>query len=434
MQEENKTCPYCGETIKAVAKKCRYCGEWLQDQSDVTQAQTTANEPHYTPIAPQTTENEAIIHEQKPQPLPSNIQALDNEVNPDVRNVQSPVVETVQNFTPPSFSEDEKQNNETVECDPEPQSYTETFLIEPFVKRYADFKGYTSRTSFWWSYLFLCIASFAISGLGLFLCSFGGGGIIAGCVLAALFSLYIFVPSLALTIRRLRDSDSSPWNIIWPLIPFIGTIILIIKLIAQSRHEYPVSHIKFKLIDILLVAAGIGFPIAGGVTFAHSLTKGTDSDYYHSHEDYYSDNSYSSEETYRTERENDYSDNYYAEEEEVLDYAPQDGIEVDFTGKIGDYPIEMKLYFEDVDENEYSIVEGMYRYTKTGSGAYIPLRGEKKNGRMKIYEFNDSGEPMGYFNGEITFYLGRISTVEYSGSFVTSNNKIYSFSLDSDEI
>jgi Domain of unknown function (DUF4190) len=29
MSEETKPCPYCGESILAVAKKCRYCGEYL---------------------------------------------------------------------------------------------------------------------------------------------------------------------------------------------------------------------------------------------------------------------------------------------------------------------------------------------------------------------------------------------------------------------
>ena len=30
-ENETKTCPYCGETILAKAKKCRYCGEWLDE-------------------------------------------------------------------------------------------------------------------------------------------------------------------------------------------------------------------------------------------------------------------------------------------------------------------------------------------------------------------------------------------------------------------
>lgn len=33
--EATKPCPYCGETILAVAKKCKHCGEWIKKEDEV---------------------------------------------------------------------------------------------------------------------------------------------------------------------------------------------------------------------------------------------------------------------------------------------------------------------------------------------------------------------------------------------------------------
>ncbi|MBR1775267.1 MAG: zinc ribbon domain-containing protein [Bacteroidales bacterium] len=44
--EEVKKCPYCGEEIKADARKCKYCHEWLSDNS--TEKSTATNEKYFT--------------------------------------------------------------------------------------------------------------------------------------------------------------------------------------------------------------------------------------------------------------------------------------------------------------------------------------------------------------------------------------------------
>jgi len=80
--------------------------------------------------------------------------------------------------------------------------------------KYADFNGCASRPEFWWWILFTFIAAAALRSV-----SYN---------LPALFSIATFLPSIAVTARRLHDTDRSGWlQLLW-LIPIIGWIVLII--------------------------------------------------------------------------------------------------------------------------------------------------------------------------------------------------------------
>ena len=46
-------------------------------------------------------------------------------------------------------------------------------------------------------------------------------------VFGGLWGLAVILPNLAVAIRRLHDTGRSAWNVLWALIPLLGTIYLI---------------------------------------------------------------------------------------------------------------------------------------------------------------------------------------------------------------
>lgn len=104
------------------------------------------------------------------------------------------------------------------------------------LKKYADFTGRARRSEFWWFYLASTLAVLAVYVVGLVLAGIAGAvSDTAGSIVGVLFlivylalALALFVPFLAVSARRLHDTDKSGWFYLLGLIPFVGGIIMIV--------------------------------------------------------------------------------------------------------------------------------------------------------------------------------------------------------------
>lgn len=96
--------------------------------------------------------------------------------------------------------------------------------------KYAQFEGRATRREFWSFVLVNAIVGIIISIvdsiIGLHDNSFN---------LNSLYSLAVFIPSLALAVRRLHDIGKSGWWELLVLIPIIGWIVLLIFAIMESQ-------------------------------------------------------------------------------------------------------------------------------------------------------------------------------------------------------
>ncbi len=94
---------------------------------------------------------------------------------------------------------------------------------------YITFSGRAPRSEYWYFVLFLVIVGVITGVLDAILFP---ANVISP--LNSIFSLVTFLPSLAVTSRRLRDVDKSGWwQLLW-LVPIIGWIVLIIWLVQRG--------------------------------------------------------------------------------------------------------------------------------------------------------------------------------------------------------
>ncbi len=123
------------------------------------------------------------------------------------------------------------------------------WAVRTCFSKYSTFSGRARRREFWYWYLFTCLPIIVV-----FLLIFLGActtmsyaqtvqplntGMGLGFVeiVLILWNLIIWLPSLAVTVRRLHDAGRSGWYFFIGFIPIVGSILLLIELCRDSVDD-----------------------------------------------------------------------------------------------------------------------------------------------------------------------------------------------------
>ncbi len=103
--------------------------------------------------------------------------------------------------------------------------------VKTVLGKYATFSGRAARPEFWWYTLFLLVLVAVLNIID--------GAIIApmlgfepfqaeaGEPISTLVALALVIPTIAVSVRRLHDTDRSGWWYLIGIVPIIGTLLLL---------------------------------------------------------------------------------------------------------------------------------------------------------------------------------------------------------------
>ncbi|MEV1285527.1 DUF805 domain-containing protein [Micromonospora sp. NPDC049679] len=100
--------------------------------------------------------------------------------------------------------------------------------IKSVLSQYAGFGGRARRSEYWWFFLFTLILSIVAGILDGALGTDIGSDPSSTGVIGIIVSLALLLPGLAVTVRRLHDTDRSAWWLLIGLVPLVGGIVLLV--------------------------------------------------------------------------------------------------------------------------------------------------------------------------------------------------------------
>ena len=101
------------------------------------------------------------------------------------------------------------------------------------LKKYAVFSGRSRRKEYWYFYLFYILFIFVLSFIDVMIGTYDAVAEIG--LFGGVFVLFMLIPLLAASVRRLHDTDRSGWWLLIALIPLIGPIVILVFTLQDSK-------------------------------------------------------------------------------------------------------------------------------------------------------------------------------------------------------
>jgi uncharacterized membrane protein YhaH (DUF805 family) len=107
--------------------------------------------------------------------------------------------------------------------------------------KYSQFNGRARRAEYWWFALVNVLIAVGISGVALILAAVSSALSVIAILAYVVFAIGIIIPGIAITVRRLHDTNKSGvWYFI-VLVPVVGGITLLVLLLLdgdQGTNDY----------------------------------------------------------------------------------------------------------------------------------------------------------------------------------------------------
>jgi uncharacterized membrane protein YhaH (DUF805 family) len=111
-----------------------------------------------------------------------------------------------------------------------------TDAIKSVFSQYVGFSGRARRSEYWWFVVFSILVNVVTTLLDNVLGTTMGSddALYNAGIIGTIAGLALLLPSLALAVRRLHDTDRTGWWLLIVLVPFLGAIVLLVFFVLDS--------------------------------------------------------------------------------------------------------------------------------------------------------------------------------------------------------